>query len=326
MTVRSLPTAIIIAATACFGWSDGASAETLTIQAGSPTGSWYPAAVAITKSMQEANSDLSVTVAPGGAIENAKAASYGADTDMALTYASTWHAAKNGRYPFEREWADSQFVLALFQVVYHGGVAAESDIHSYADLAGKRLMPGKKSWSTYTMTKEILEQYDLTFESIQEAGGKVEYVGYDDMQRGMADRQVDFIAAFQGYPTALWLNTHNSRPVRFLPIPPEKAQPIIDKIPGLYITEIPAGTYPINPDEAVQTIGDVTVALAHKDADPDVVYQFVKATMENKASLVESSKSLGFVSKDTALTGLNNADIHPGALRYFEEIGIAPQQ
>lgn len=327
MTSRSIRLQVAAATLgACVAWSIPAQAETMTIQAGAPTGSWYPAAVAITKAMQEANPDLSVTVAPGGTIENVKAVSYGADTDLGLAYASAWHAGLDGRYPFERAWGDSRFVMALFRVVYHGAVPADSDIQSYADLKDKRLMPGKKSWAVSTMTKEILEQYGLSFESISENGGKVEFVGYDDMQRAMADRQIDFMAAFQGYPTALWLNTHNSRPVRFLPVPEEKAKPIIEKIPGLFMSKIPAGTYPINKNEDIVTIGDVTVALAHKDYDPEVVYQFVKTTMEQKERLVESSESLEFVSSETVFTGLNDAEIHPGAMRYFEEIGIAPKK
>lgn len=303
------------------GGSGTAWSENLTIQAGVPTGAWYPAAVAITKAMQEEDSDLRVTVAPGGSIENAKAISYGADADMGFIYASVWHAARRGNFPFEREWPDSRFVMAYFPVVYHGAVPVESDIKSYADLKDKRIMPGQKSWAVSTMTEEILGQHGITFESIADNGGKVEFVGYDDMQRAISDRQVDFIAAFQGYPTALWLNVHNSRPVRFLPVTQEVAQPIIEKMPGLFTTTIPAGTYEINKDEDVQTIGDVTIAIVHKDYSPDVVYQFVKTTLEQQEKLIESSASLRSVSKDALFTGLVDGEIHPGARRYFEEIG-----
>lgn len=315
----------VIAATVsavCLGWGFQVGAQTLTIQSGSPTGSWYPAGVAITNAMQQANPRLRVTVAPGGAIENAKAASYGADTDMAMTYASSWHAALKGGYPFERPWPDSRFVIALAQVVYHGGVAADSPIRSYADLKGKRIMPGLQSWATNTMTLEILGQYGITYEQIIRDGGKVEHVGYDDMQRAMADRQTDFIAAFQGYPTALWINTHNSRPVRLLPVPPEVARPIMEKIPGLFMTKIPAGAYAINPNQDIDTIGDVTVAIAHKDYSADVVYQFVKTTLQQRAELMKAAPTLDFVAIETALTGLAGAQLHPGARRYYQEIGL----
>jgi TRAP transporter TAXI family solute receptor len=227
-----------------------------------------------------------------------------------------------GSHPFEREWPDSRFVMALAQVVYHGGVAAESDIESYADLADKAIMPGLQSWATNTMTMEILAQYDISYDDIIANGGKVEHVGYDDMQRGMADRQTDFIAAFQGYPTALWINTHNSRPLRLLPVPEEIAEPILENIPGLFLAQIPAGTYDINPDEDIATIGDVTIAIAHKDYDPDVVYEFVRTTLENRESLMQAAPTLDFVATETALTGLADGEIHPGARRYYEEIGL----
>ena len=93
----------------------------------------------------------------------------------------------------------------------------------------RAIMPGLQSWATNTMTMEILAQYGITYNDIISNGGKVEHVGYDDMQRGMADRQVDFIAAFQGYPTALWINAHNSRPIRLLPVTEEVAYADIGK-------------------------------------------------------------------------------------------------
>lgn len=299
-----------------------AAAQNLTIQSGQPTGSWYPAGVAITQAMQAANPDLKVTVAPGGALENTRAASTGQDTDMAMTYASSWHGGLSGSYPFKKKWPDSRFVIALFETVYHGGVALDSGIDSYADLADKRIMPGQKTWATNTMTVEILGQYGITYDSIREKGGKVEHVGYDDMARAMSDRQTDYISAFQGYPTALWINVNNSRPIKFLPVPKDKAQAIVDKIPGLYLAKIPAGTYEANADKDIDTIGDVTIAIAHKDYDPEVVYQFVKTVMEQKQELMKASKGLSFVGKETALTGLVGGQIHPGARKYFEEIGM----
>lgn len=315
--------AVAAAALACgTAFAGAAAAQNLTIQSGQPTGSWYPAGVAITQAMQADNPNLNVTVAPGGALENSRAASTGRDTDMAMTYASSWHGALRGSYPFKKEWPDSRFVIALFETVYHGGVAMDSGIDSYADLADKRIMPGQKTWATNTMTVEILGQYGITYDTIREKGGKVEHVGYGDMARAMSDRQTDYISAFQGYPTALWINVNNSRPIKFLPVPEDKAQAIVDKIPGLYLAKIPAGTYEINADQDIATIGDVTIALAHKDYDPEVVYQFVKTVMEQKDELTKASKGLKFVSKETALTGLVDGEIHPGARKYYEEIGI----
>ena len=296
--------------------------QTLTIQSGSPTGSWYPAGVAITKAMQEANSNLKVTVSPGGALENTRAASTGADTDMAVTYASSWHGGLRGSYPYKQKWPDSRFVMVWFQVVYHGAVAIDSGINSYADLKDKRIMPGLKPWATNTMTTEILAGYGVTYDSIRKNGGKVEHVGYDDMVRGMADRQVDFIAAFQGYPTALWINANNSRPMKFLSVPKTVVDQMMVKIPGLSHAVLPKGTYEMNKDQDIATVGDVTIVIAHKDYNPDVVYQMVKTTMEKKQDLMKASKGLSFVTKETVLTGLVDGQIHPGAKRYFDEIGV----
>ena len=102
----------------------------------------------------------------------------------------------------------------------------------------------------------------------------------------------------------------------------EVATPILENIPGLFLSQIPAGTYDINPDEDIATIGDVTIVIAHKDFDPNLVYEFVKTTLENRDSLMEAAPTLDFVATETALIGLAGGEIHPGARQYFEEISL----
>ena len=299
-----------------------AAAQNIAIQAGSPTGSWYPAAVAISEVLQQENPDLRVTVGPGGGITNARAVHSGADADMGLIYSSTWQAAVNGADPFEQTLSDSCFVMALFEVVYHAGVPAESEIDSFGDLRDKRIMPGQTGWTTNLLTKEILEAEGVTYEEIREGDGQISFTAYDDMARAWADRQADFVAGFQGYPTAFWMNVSNSRDVRFLSVPKETADAVIDQIPGLVYTEIPAGAYPeINPDESIPTLGDLTIVIAHDGLDPNVVYNFAKTTFENREKLAKSSNFLSYISQDTLTKGSMEGEICPGAEKFYEELG-----
>ena len=83
---------------------------------------------------------------------------------------------------------------------------------------------------------------------------------------------------------------------------------------------IPADTYPNQPD-AIQGVAHPNLLVVRDDIPEDEVYQITKTLWENLAALREIHKATSSVSLETALTGVG-APLHPGAIRYYREIGI----
>ncbi len=83
---------------------------------------------------------------------------------------------------------------------------------------------------------------------------------------------------------------------------------------------IPAATYP-GQTEDIQTIAKSNLLVARKDVDPEVVYQVTKAVFENLDFLRNIHDAMYETSVDRALVGVP-MPLHPGALRYFQEIGL----
>ena len=84
---------------------------------------------------------------------------------------------------------------------------------------------------------------------------------------------------------------------------------------------VEAGTY-ASLDRDYQTIGLFNFAVAHKDVPDDLVYRIVKTVFQNRDELVKAQSS----AKETmpANIGRNTTlPLHPGAARYYREIGIA---
>ena len=81
-----------------------------------------------------------------------------------------------------------------------------------------------------------------------------------------------------------------------------------------------AGTYAsLNND--YHTVGLYNFAIGRADLPDDLVYQLVKTVFENQASLIKAHSSAREtipqnIDKDTFLP------FHPGAIRYYREIGI----
>jgi len=83
---------------------------------------------------------------------------------------------------------------------------------------------------------------------------------------------------------------------------------------------IPADTYPNQP-EAIQGVAHPNILVVRDDIPEEEVYQITKTLWENLAALREIHKATRGVSLETALTGIG-APLHPGAARYYREIGI----
>ena len=63
-----------------------------------------------------------------------------------------------------------------------------------------------------------------------------------------------------------------------------------------------------------------TELFAAADVSEEAVYQFVKTALEHKADYVSAHVSAQEITPETAATV--NFDVHPGALKYYKEIGL----
>jgi hypothetical protein len=115
----------------------------------------------------------------------------------------------------------------------------------------------------------------------------------------------------------------NFRPgIRFLPIDKEHMQKILDMEPGLMATEIPKTAYK-GMEKDVPAVGTVTSIVIHKDVPDELAYKIVKTLYANWPKLKEVKKKAIENSKpDKALMGAG-IPVHPGAMKYYKEQGIA---
>jgi len=83
---------------------------------------------------------------------------------------------------------------------------------------------------------------------------------------------------------------------------------------------IPANTYP-GQTKAVQTIAQPNFLAVHKDVPADDVYMITKTIYENLAFLNAIHKATKAMDIKKAIAGVP-APLHPGAARYYREIGL----
>ena len=91
-----------------------------------------------------------------------------------------------------------------------------------------------------------------------------------------------------------------------------------------YVT-VPAGTWK-GQDVDIKTVGSQQCIIVSADMDEEVAYQITKALCENRDILVNTSAVLA--NFDPAVAGskaLTGCELHPGAARYYKEMGYAAE-
>lgn len=293
----------------------------LRMFSGPEGGSWYPLGSAMMTILDKSMKDVSTSNGPGGGVGNCKAVNAGR-ADLGWTYTHTAYNAYNGRGKFKKKNQNLRHLMSLYPGVFQMAVPKSSKIMSVADLKDKRIVPGKVGFSGTVIAELVLKAYGLTFSSIKKDGGSVSFVGYSDSAALMKDGHSDVYMAVTSCPQSTIIDLNFRPGIRFLPIDDAHMKKILGMEPGLMATVIPKTAYK-GMDKDVPAVGTVTCIVINKDVPDDVAYNIVKTLYANWPELAKVKKQAIENSKpEKALLGAG-IPVHPGALKYYKEKGIA---
>ena len=178
----------------------------------------------------------------------------------------------------------------------------------------------KKNGTFGELTAEkLLEAFGLTFDDIISWGGVVEKTGGDAIKSGLQDdlydMTIDHIAAGQANTTELCM-THDMVDVQLS----DETLAKMCEMGYDYVT-VKAGTWN-GQDVDIKTVGSQQVVLVKASMDEETAYQLTKGICEGAAELADAVAAMA--SFDPAKAGdisLTGVELHPGALRYYTEMG-----
>ena len=125
-------------------------------------------------------------------------------------------------------------------------------------------------------------------------------------------------------PTASISQAASSLDVHFIPLDPAARQSLIETYPFFNPATIPAGTYR-NQDQDIESLNVGAMHLiAAVNADEELVYQVTKTLYENRESVVEKHAAGRAINAENVVRD-TGTEFHPGAIRYYREIGIWPE-
>jgi TRAP transporter TAXI family solute receptor len=308
-----LASLVLLAVAVTLGGVSPATAEEvfISIGTGGTGGTYFPTggAVAdlITKECPSVKSATAEVTA--ASVENAKLVNSG-DADMALiAWISIVGDKLTDKLPNLRTlwWihgSDRQWI-----------VPAESDIKTPRDFKGKKIVVGAPASATEVTSQLELEFFGVTYNDITPA-----YLSFREGVEALKDGRVDVALVMAGYPNSAIMDVATLRKVRILNFSKEDLAALQKKYPFCPPVTIPAGTYP-GQDEDVHTFTTPGPMAINVNVPEQAAYEIVKVVHKNQDKLAQNAhKVFSRWRFDPSVGDL--APLHPGAARYYKEIGL----
>jgi TRAP transporter TAXI family solute receptor len=187
---------------------------------------------------------------------------------------------------------------------------ADSGIATVADLAGKIVSIGDVGSGVETNAKQILAAYGLSTDDIT-----VQNLGFGDSAEAMKNGTLDACFITSGLPNTAVLDLATSRDIIVVPVDGAEADALMAEYPFYAKASITPENYTFL-TEAVNTIAVQATLICPADMDEDTAYNVVKNLFETQ--IVHEKAS--YLSPEYAVQGVS-IDFHPGALKYYQEVG-----
>jgi TRAP transporter TAXI family solute receptor len=287
-------------------------AETnLALKSARQASTYYAFAVGMANAIMEGAPGVKITVESSpGSMVNVKD-SLKRDDYLFTSPPLLVRSALEGAGKFTEEGYDQ--IRALWPIpglVMHWVVTEKSEVKALRDLAGKKFIPGGAGSAGARFTKQVLEVIGI-LDKVD-----LQTVDLNEGVQAVKNRRAVGFSTASSPPAALVTEIAATMPIRLLELPDEDYEKISKNFTR-YV--IPAGTY-AGVDADIKTIS-LSVGLYTKASLPEeTAYIITKSFWENRPVWEKAHPAMKLLKMD----GVNDlvAKLHPGALRYYEEIGF----
>lgn len=298
-----------------------AQKQFLSVGTAPPGGAFFVVGGAIAQVVSDHVGDLGWQVsseATKGTQENIRRLDKG-ELDFALANAAISYFAVRGEGAWEKKY-DIRTVMTLAPNIALFITPKSSGVRSIADLKGKRVVVGPAGAGFEYFVQPILQAHGVSYD---------DFTPLHNTQAGAVDMLADgsAAAAFLGgaVPTASIMQACASQDIYFIPFDKEAMNELFRTYPFFGPAVIPENTYR-GQDQAFHcmNVGNMHL-ITSAGEDEQTVYQFTRILYEHRQEVVQkhpAGKAINpkNVVKDTG------TPFHPGAVRYFKEIGVWPTE
>ena len=310
---------LLLAAMLLVAMTASASAATfLSIATGGTSGTYYPLGGDLANLFNTVIPDVNASAqATGGSADNLRLID-GEEAELGTVQNDVSYFAYTGTDSFEGEQITSFSVIsALYAEYVQIVVRADSDIQSIADFKGKSISIGAAGSGVYTNALHVLEAAGLTLDDID-----AQYLSFSESADGLKNKQIDAAFVCAGIPNAAVTELSSTVGVRLISLSDEEVAALIAAHPTYTNLKLPADTYGLTED--ANCIAITALLVCSNNLDEELVYNMTKAMFEQEGILTHAKAAE--ITLENAFNGVGELPLHPGAARYFSEVGVLPAQ
>jgi TRAP transporter TAXI family solute receptor len=293
-----------------------AAQERITLKSASSASSYYVMMVQLAELLRGTGGFSPTVEESQGSVQNVKEAAVRSGNFLFTTPPSLLRAAAEQTGAFEGDPAfdGARTLFVMPYVTLQIVVRADAGVESMADLAGKTFLPGGTGTFCEGRTRAALQALGL-----EDQVNLVE-LELSAAPNAMRNRRIDGYSTCSAHPVPGLTELATTLDVRIVPLSEAEQAAIVALDPQSGPITIAAGTYR-GQEADVPTVGVPVGAYGTTEMSDEAAYAIVSTFWENRDALAGEQPWWAGVSPE--LVQYLWAPVHPGAARYYEEIGVA---
>ena len=294
----------------------GFDGQFISIATGGTSGTYYPLGGAIAKIFNDNIEGVTANAqSTGASVENVGLVQKG-ETEVAFIQSDITFYAAEGIENFDAAVENIRGMAMLYPEVVQIVANAGAGINSIEDLAGKRVAVGAPGSGTEANARQILAAHGISYDDL----AKADYLSFAEASDQLKDNHIDAAFVTAGLPTSALVEVSTSNDIVVVPIAKEKIDELAAEYPFYIEVTIPGGTYRGNDEDALAT-AVMAMLVVPEDLDEELMYQMTKNLFEQRQVIIDTHERGNDITLETAVEGMP-IELHPGAARYYEEMGI----
>ncbi len=292
----------------------------ISIGTGGLTGVYYPTGGAICRLLNQERKKHGIRCSvesTGGSIFNLNTI-HNNELDFGVVQSDWQYHAYNGTSKFQEKGPNKKLraIFSIHSEPFTLIARKDSGIHVLNDLKGKRVNignpgSGQRGTMDVLMAKMGWQNSDFSIASELKAS---------EMSRALCDNKIDAFVYVVGHPNASIKEASTTCDAILIPVTGDAVDALLEAAPYYATAIIPGSMYRGSPEDTT-TFGVKATLVSSTNVDEEVVYQLVKAVFENMDTLRKLHPAFRHLKKADMLKG-NSAPFHPGAIRYYKEVGL----
>ena len=244
------------------------------------------------------------------------------EAEISIIYTYDALKVQSGRGELKVPAPDLRHVVSLYGSYHTPFVQKDSQLQSLADVLKirSRVWMGSRGSVFWALNEAALNAHGVALDAIPKAGGILDTTAFANQVTAFMDRNLD-VGFYSGpAPYALLMEIDRGPGFRMLNFSEDAGKKFMEILPGTGMGTLKAGTYKSTPQD-VHVPYVVNQMVTSAKLPEELIYKVTKLMNEKHKEFHGLFPGSEEIDPKVALA-YNKIPIHPGAERYYREIGL----